>query len=56
MFYVASCTVILNDGELQEVEAMGDSRNEALINLGNAATGINVVRILPSSIATRVVK
>jgi len=50
--YTASCTVILKDGSLSYVTADGGTRNEALENLGNAATGINVVSALAGSIET----
>jgi hypothetical protein len=53
MSYTASCAVVLTDGDVHAVEAEGATRNEALINLGYAAMGINVLGVIPASIETR---
>jgi len=52
MRYRASALVILADESTQTVEAEGDSRNDALRNLENAAAGINVVAVAPWSVRT----
>lgn len=52
MAYKATCTVVLKDGTTQQVEATGDSRNEALEHLSNAAVGINVAGVFRESIRT----
>lgn len=44
--YVASITVILDDGEQQVVKAVGDTEDEAAAFLGDAATGINVAAVV----------
>lgn len=44
--FIASITVVLNDTTQQKVTATGDTEDEAALNLGDAAMGINVAGIL----------
>lgn len=44
--YLASITVILDDGEQQVVKVVGETEDEAAAFLGDAATGINVASVV----------
>lgn len=47
--FIASITVVLNDTSQQKVTATGDTEDEAALNLGDAAAGINVAGIVHST-------
>jgi hypothetical protein len=52
MTYRASGTVALADGTTQDLEASGDTRNEALENLSDQVASINVEGFLLSTLRT----
>jgi len=48
--FLASITVVLNDTTQQVVKAIGDTEDEAVSHLSDAAIGINVAGIVHSTL------